>query len=114
MITVFMQHAKNFVCKDESRPVFCSIMFDGENAIATDTKMLVVVPFKSEKAIIRYKNGAIVGAGCEGAPNYKKIIAAENPEKIVIDRDGIGQWISTLKTAQKVNGTQIPFCCIEG
>lgn len=111
MITTFIQHAKNFVSKSQERPVFCSIMFDGENAIATDTKVLVTVPFKSGKCIIGYKDGEDMGN--MNIPEYKKIINAENPENIVLNRLHVSQWINTLKMAQKVTGSQIPFCCVE-
>ena len=110
MITVFMQHAKNFVSKDESRPIFCSVMFNGENAIATNSHQMVVVPFKSEVKMLNYKTGEVVTGYM---PKYKQIISAENPERIVISRIGMLQWIKSLEIGKKVSGTQMPFCCIE-
>ncbi|MDQ0202504.1 hypothetical protein [Pectinatus haikarae] len=94
MLTVFMKHAKNFVSKDLSRPIFNSIMFDGEYAIATNTHICVAVPFKSEKRIINYKTGIDI----EGEiPDYKSCIPTKIEYTARINKIDLPTFIKPLK-----------------
>lgn len=100
MLTVFMKHAKNFVSKDSSRPLFTGVMFNGEYAIATDARICVAVPFKSEKRIINYKTGKDI----EGdIPDIKKLRPTNIKCSAVIDRRYLQMFIDALKIMLSVN-----------
>lgn len=46
--TILYKHMRDFVEKDDVRPVFKHIWFDGEHAVATNTHVLCAVKYKTE------------------------------------------------------------------
>lgn len=111
MIALF-KHAKNFVAKDESRPLFRGICFDGENAIVTNTHVMIIrknMPLPSK--IIHFKTGQELTGKY---PDYKKVI----PEKtgFNITYSDIDEFIKALKVAMSLGEKTDygPICSLEG
>jgi DNA polymerase III sliding clamp (beta) subunit (PCNA family) len=97
MIALF-KHAKNFVSKDEARPIFQGIHFDGENAVVTNTNVMVIhrnipLPVKT----IHFKTGKEITGQY---PDYKRVI----PEKFVstVIYNDIGEFIKALKVGMSL------------
>ena len=100
MITVFMKHAKNFISKDNARPLFQTIMFTGTHAMATNTQICAVIPFNSDRQNIDYRTGKII----EGeSPNWQKYIPDECIGHIRIDHEIVARWADEFKIALKVS-----------
>jgi DNA polymerase III sliding clamp (beta) subunit (PCNA family) len=96
----FFNNVKNFVSKDDSRPMFQGICFDGKRAIATNTHVLIAANFPAKKALIHYKTGEEIKAKF---PDVNKVIPKKT--KNVIECELIFDWIAALKTAMAVCGT---------
>lgn len=95
----FFNNVKNFVAKDESRPLFCGICFDGKRAIATNTHVLIAADFPAKKALIHYKTGEKIDGFF---PDVDKVIPKETAN--IIECNLITEWIALLKTAIAVCG----------
>jgi len=99
-LLALFKHAKNFVSKDMSRPVFNCIYFDGKRAIVSNTHVMVIVndlPFR--KQLIHYKTGEVV----EGMfPNVDKVIPLETSTNIEIN--DLKAWFDAVKAMRAVIG----------
>lgn len=97
MIALF-KHAKNFVFKNGSRPIFEGIHFDGKRAIVTNTHLAVIVnnvPF--EKRTIHWKTGEEITGDY---PNIDKVVPAKT--KYTTEFTDINEFICGLKTAMLI------------
>ena len=101
MLTVFMKHAKNFISKDQSRPLFQTIMFTGTHAMATNTYICAVIPFNSDKQNIDYKTGEIIPGE---PPSWRKVIPKKFVGSMTVSHDDVPVWVNVFKTALKVSG----------
>lgn len=93
-----LKHAKNFVNKDEDRPLFNGIYLDGNRAIISNTHLLVIVNgIHAQKQIIHYKTCREIEGNY---PDVDKII----PQKTAInfDIDNIHEWVKALKISLAV------------
>lgn len=104
MLTVFIKHAKNFISKDPSRPLFNCIMFDGEYAVATNTHICVAVPFKSEKRNINYNSGLYIEGN---TPDYKNCIPKNIKYTAKIKKLDLPIFIKSLKIVKSMYKTNI-------
>lgn len=95
----FFKNVKNFVCKDDSRPKFQGICFDGKRAIATNTHVLIAADFPAKKALIHYKTGEKINAKY---PDINKVTPKKTAN--VIESEFINEWIELIKTAMAVCG----------
>lgn len=95
-----LKHAKNFVNKDETRPLFNGIYFDGNRAIVSNTHLLVMVDnVLARKQIIHYKTCKEI----EGTyPNVDNVIPRET--SINFEIQDIHEWINALKISLAVTG----------
>jgi DNA polymerase III sliding clamp (beta) subunit (PCNA family) len=98
MLALF-KHAKNFAAKDDSRPLYRCIHFDGKRAIVTNTHMMVIVnnlPFESKNVHVK------TGKEIKGVfPDVDKVIPKETRYNTVFMN--IDQVIRALKTATEIN-----------
>lgn len=111
MLAIF-RHAKNFVSKYPSKPLFNGIYFDGERAMVTNTHLIVIVnnmPFA--KQIIHYQTGAKIDGDF---PNVDKVIPKET--EFNVEFTNLDQFIKSLKVAISLNpkGDNGPICSLEG
>jgi DNA polymerase III sliding clamp (beta) subunit (PCNA family) len=104
-LLALFKHAKNFVNKDMSRPVFNCIYFDGKRAIVTNTHLAVVVndlPFK--KQLIHYKTGEAVDGTF---PDIDKFIPTETATNIEID--DLKTWLDAVKAMRTIIGRRYDY-----
>lgn len=98
MLALF-KHAKNFAAKDDSRPLFRCIHFDGKRAIVSNTHLMVVVnklPFETKMIDI------VTGKEIKGKmPDFDRAIPKTFQYHTAFT--DINQFIKALKTSMAIN-----------
>jgi DNA polymerase III sliding clamp (beta) subunit (PCNA family) len=99
MLTI-LKHAKNFVGKSDTSPIFKGIHFTGSEIVVSNTHVLVIrTNFPSEKKTIHWGTGELI----DGVyPDAMKCIPPES--QITFDFTDLKAWIRALKMAVQVSG----------
>jgi hypothetical protein len=108
VITTFIRHAKDFCSRNPAKPLFQCVMFNGQQAFATDSYLCVAVPFVSGVCNINLMSGEVI----EGSqPDWIKTMPINFSGSIDFNTHDINSWINALKAAQIVYGKYDMKCC---